>query len=35
MLWELSIKTGLPHQAFESAEDVLTVLEILEKQNGK
>jgi hypothetical protein len=34
-VWELSLKTGLPPEVFETAEDILTVLEILRRDNAK
>jgi len=35
-VWEVALATGLPPSEFESAEDILTVIEILERQkNGK
>jgi hypothetical protein len=34
MLWELAIATGQPRSEFETAEDVYTAIEIMEKRNG-
>ena len=35
MVWEVVLATGLPPDVFETAEDILTVIEILERRaNG-
>ena len=35
MVWEVALATGLPPSTFEAAEDILTVIEILERRaNG-
>lgn len=34
LLWELAIATGLPKTEWQTAEDIMTTLEILERRNG-
>jgi hypothetical protein len=35
MLWDLALATGLSPREFETAEDILTAIEILESKNGQ
>jgi hypothetical protein len=35
MLWQVALNSNQPVSSFVTAEDILTVIEIMEKQNGK
>jgi len=34
LIWDLAIETGLDPKSFETADDIMTVMEILEERNG-
>jgi len=34
ILWDLALTTGLSRSEFQSAEDVITAIEILKERNG-